>query len=63
MKIACIGQVPKSATEADLAEVCEAFVQAAQRSAQAGFDWLEIQAGHGFLLSSFLSPLTNQGTD
>ncbi|MCE0968855.1 bifunctional salicylyl-CoA 5-hydroxylase/oxidoreductase [Pseudomonas sp. NMI4491_12] len=58
-----VSQVPKSATEADLAEIRVAFAQAAERAARAGFDWLEIQAGHGFLLSNFISPLTNQRTD
>jgi len=36
---------------------------ATRRAAEAGVDWLELQAGHGFLLSSFLSPLTNRRED
>ena len=58
-----VTQTPKAATHADLAEIREAFAQAAERAARAGFDWLEIQAGHGFLLSNFISPLTNKRTD
>jgi anthraniloyl-CoA monooxygenase len=38
------------------------FVAATQRAAEAGFDWLELHCAHGYLLSSFLSPLTNQRT-
>ena len=57
-----VTQTPKAATQADLAEIREAFAQAAERAARAGFDWLEIQAGHGFLLSNFISPLTNKRT-
>jgi len=58
-----ISQVPREATHDDLARICEQFAEAAVRAAEAGFDWLELQAGHGFLLSSFISPLTNQRTD
>jgi hypothetical protein len=36
---------------------------AARRAAEAGFDWLELHCAHGYLLSSFISPLTNQRTD
>jgi anthraniloyl-CoA monooxygenase len=39
------------------------FVSTTQRAAQAGFDWLELHCAHGYLLSSFISPLTNQRTD
>jgi anthraniloyl-CoA monooxygenase len=38
-------------------------VATTQRAAQAGFDWLELHCAHGYLLSSFISPLTNQRTD
>ena len=56
-------QTPREATLDDLARIRDEFVAATHRAASAGFDWLELQAGHGFLLSSFISPLTNQRTD
>ncbi|CAM3962819.1 anthraniloyl-CoA monooxygenase [Kerstersia gyiorum] len=56
-------QVPQALDRDGMKAVTAAFVAATQRAAQAGFDWLELQAGHGFLLSSFISPLTNQRDD
>jgi anthraniloyl-CoA monooxygenase len=47
----------------DLDRVREQFVQAARRAAAAGFDVLELHMAHGYLLSSFLSPLSNQRRD
>ncbi|EEZ9700334.1 bifunctional salicylyl-CoA 5-hydroxylase/oxidoreductase [Escherichia coli] len=58
-----VSAVPAEATPAQLERVIAEFVDAARRAAKAGFDWLELQAGHGFLLSSFISPLTNQRRD
>jgi anthraniloyl-CoA monooxygenase len=46
-----------------MAEVLEDFVTASRRAALAGFDLLELHMGHGYLLSSFLSPLTNRRED
>jgi anthraniloyl-CoA monooxygenase len=46
-----------------LAEIRNQFVAAGRRAAEAGFDLLELHCAHGYLLSSFLSPLTNQRTD
>ena len=43
--------------------ITEQFVQATKNADQAGFDLIELQAHHGFLLASFLSPLTNIRTD
>ena len=43
--------------------VREAFVQAARWSDEAGFDWLELHMAHGYLLSTFISPLTNRRRD
>ncbi|KAG0921798.1 hypothetical protein G6F31_020177 [Rhizopus arrhizus] len=39
------------------------FVAAARRATEAGFDWLELHCAHGYLLSSFISPLTNRRED
>ncbi|ALU91572.1 salicylyl-CoA 5-hydroxylase (NADH:flavin oxidoreductase) protein [Herbaspirillum rubrisubalbicans M1] len=58
-----VSQVPAAASIEQLAQIREDFVAAARRAAAAGFDWLELQAGHGCLLSSFLSPLTNARQD
>ncbi|GAA0223497.1 bifunctional salicylyl-CoA 5-hydroxylase/oxidoreductase [Saccharothrix mutabilis subsp. mutabilis] len=55
--------VPRELTPDDLDVIADQFAQAARRAAEAGFDVLEVQAGHGFLLSTFLSPLTNHRTD
>ncbi|MGH3287248.1 MAG: FAD-dependent monooxygenase, partial [Streptosporangiaceae bacterium] len=57
------GQTPRELDLAELAEIREQFVAAAQAAARAGFDLLELHCAHGYLLSSFLSPLTNQRTD
>ena len=56
-------QTPSAMTRADMDEVRTQFVQAAQRAVMAGFDWLELHCAHGYLLASFLSPLTNLRTD
>ena len=53
----------RAMTPADMARVRDEFVQSARRAAEAGFDWLELHCAHGYLLSSFISPLTNQRTD
>ena len=55
--------VPRSATLDDLARVIEGYVDSTRRALRAGFDTLEIHAAHGYLLHSFLSPLTNRRTD
>jgi anthraniloyl-CoA monooxygenase len=48
---------------ADMDRVKAEFVASTQRAAAAGFDWLELHCAHGYLLSSFISPLTNQRSD
>ncbi|MBP5991897.1 MAG: bifunctional salicylyl-CoA 5-hydroxylase/oxidoreductase [Piscinibacter sp.] len=53
----------KAMTRADMDRVRDEFVAATKRAAQAGFDWLELHCAHGYLLSAFLSPLTNQRSD
>jgi len=50
-------------TRADMDRVRDDFVTSTRRAAEAGFDWLELHCAHGYLLSSFISPLTNQRTD
>ena len=55
--------VPRAATRADLDRIRDAHVAATQRAAAAGFDLLELHAAHGYLLSSFLSPVANQRDD
>jgi anthraniloyl-CoA monooxygenase len=58
-----MSQTPIEMTRADMARVCEEFAHAAHRGLEAGFDMLELHMAHGYLLASFLSPLTNQRTD
>jgi anthraniloyl-CoA monooxygenase len=53
----------KAMTLADMRRVKADFVTATQRAAKAGFDWLELHCAHGYLLSSFISPLTNHRDD
>jgi 2,4-dienoyl-CoA reductase (NADPH2) len=54
---------PREMTYADIQETQQAFADAATRSAEAGFDYIEIIACTGYLVSEFLSPLTNHRTD
>jgi anthraniloyl-CoA monooxygenase len=56
-------QVPAAMTRADMDRTRDAFVDATRRAAEAGFDWLELHCAHGYLLSSFITPLTNLRTD
>jgi anthraniloyl-CoA monooxygenase len=56
-------QVPRELTRADLQEIRGQFVAAARAAARAGFDLLEVHAAHGYLLSSFVSPLSNTRSD
>ena len=55
--------MPRAMTEAEIAEVTAAFVAAARRAHAAGFEVVELHAAHGYLLHSFLSPLSNHRTD
>ncbi len=57
------GQVPRAMTRADMDRVRDDFAAATRRAAEAGFDWLELHCAHGYLLSSFISPLTNHRDD
>ena len=58
-----VSQVAREATRADLERIKKDFVRAAGEAEKAGFDWLELHCAHGYFLSSFISPLTNQRTD
>ncbi|MFO1286918.1 MAG: bifunctional salicylyl-CoA 5-hydroxylase/oxidoreductase [Rubrivivax sp.] len=57
------GAVPRAMTRADMDRVTADFAAAARRAAAAGFDWMELHCAHGYLLSAFISPLTNRRTD
>ncbi len=54
---------PRAMTRKDMDRVCAQFVRATQRAAACGFDMLELHCAHGYLLSAFISPLTNQRRD
>ncbi|MEU5261928.1 bifunctional salicylyl-CoA 5-hydroxylase/oxidoreductase [Amycolatopsis sp. NPDC021455] len=56
-------QVPRELSTSELSEILSQFVACAEAAARAGFDVLELHCAHGYLLSSFLSPLTNQRVD
>jgi len=55
--------MPREMTEKDIGDLIEGFKQAARRAIEAGVDVIEIHAAHGYLLCSFLSPLSNKRTD
>lgn len=56
-------QVPRELDRAGMIAVRDAFVAAAERGERCGFDMLELHCAHGYLLASFISPLTNTRTD
>jgi len=56
-------QVPRKMDRDDMDRIREDFVEATRRGAEVGFDMLELHCAHGYLLSSFLSPLTNHRDD
>jgi anthraniloyl-CoA monooxygenase len=56
-------QTPREMTRADMDRIRDDFVRSAKYADQAGFDLLELHMAHGYLLSSFISPLTNQRKD
>ncbi|MFF4605102.1 bifunctional salicylyl-CoA 5-hydroxylase/oxidoreductase [Streptomyces sp. NPDC001339] len=58
-----VNQVPHALTGPELAAIREQFARSAESAARAGFDLLELHCAHGYLLSGFLSPLTNHRTD
>lgn len=58
-----VSALAREITRSEMMQVREEFVASARRAAAAGFDWLELHCAHGYLLSSFISPLTNQRRD
>ena len=56
-------QIPRVMTRADMQHVQDEFVRAAEMGLRCGFDMLELHCAHGYLLSSFITPLTNRRTD
>ncbi|MFP4303443.1 bifunctional salicylyl-CoA 5-hydroxylase/oxidoreductase [Rhodosalinus sp.] len=56
-------QVPKEMDRADMDMVRDQFVSATEMAARCGFDMVELHAAHGYLIASFISPLTNVRTD
>ncbi len=58
-----VNQIPKAMDRADLDRVKADFVRSTQLADEAGFDIVEVHCAHGYLLSTFLSPLTNHRTD
>jgi anthraniloyl-CoA monooxygenase len=56
-------QIPRAATEEDLAAVAAQHAESARRAVAAGFDLIELHFAHGYLASSFLSPLSNRRAD
>jgi anthraniloyl-CoA monooxygenase len=58
-----VNQVPRPMTRADMDRVRDQFVAAVRMGLECGFDMVELHAAHGYLLSSFLTPLQNRRTD
>lgn len=56
-------QTPRALTRKDMDEVRDQFVRAAEMGHRAGFDWLELHYAHGYLMSAFITPLTNKRAD
>ena len=56
-------QMPSAMTHADMDRITAEFVQSTRYATAAGFDWLELHCAHGYLLSSFITPLTNLRSD
>ena len=56
-------QLPRAMMRADMDTVRDEFVRAAEMANRAGFDWLELHYAHGYLMSAFITPLTNKRAD
>ncbi len=57
------GSVPRPLTKEEILEIVKKYGEAAKRAQAAGFDAVEVHAGHGYLISQFLSPSMNKRTD
>lgn len=57
------GEIPRPLTKSEIEHIAQKYAEAAKRAQIAGFDAVEIHAGHSYLISQFLSPLTNNRTD
>jgi len=58
-----VSQTSREMTRGDMDRVKQDFINATKAAEVAGFDWLELHAAHGYLLSSFISPITNRRSD
>jgi anthraniloyl-CoA monooxygenase len=58
-----LSQVPRELTGTEMRQILAQFVASAEAAERAGFDLLELHCAHGYLLSSFISPVSNQRTD
>jgi anthraniloyl-CoA monooxygenase len=56
-------QLPREMSCEDMDRICGEFVRSTEMAARIGFDWLELHYAHGYLMSSFITPLTNRRTD
>jgi anthraniloyl-CoA monooxygenase len=56
-------QLPRQMTRADMDKVRDDYIRSTEMAMRAGFDWLELHYAHGYLMSSFITPLTNKRTD
>ncbi|MBN4046613.1 bifunctional salicylyl-CoA 5-hydroxylase/oxidoreductase, partial [bacterium AH-315-P15] len=56
-------QIPREMTRADMDEIRDQFVASAEMAERCGFDWLELHYAHGYLMSAFITPLTNKRDD
>ena len=56
-------QMPREMSRADMERIRDEFVRSAEMAARIGFDWLELHYAHGYLMSSFITPLTNRRGD
>ncbi|MEY4283177.1 MAG: hypothetical protein RL467_733 [Actinomycetota bacterium] len=61
--LAGVSQTSREMTRGDMDRVKEDFINSTKAAEVAGFDWLELHAAHGYLLSSFISPITNRRSD